>query len=135
VTVQELIKAHPHPTGADRDALVRCIDDCFDCAATCTACADACLGEDNVQDLVRCIRRCLDCADACETTGRILTRQTEPDLAVVRAAIEACAAACRACGEECERHAGHHEHCRLCAATCRRCEQSCNDLLATLEAS
>jgi hypothetical protein len=47
--------------------------------------------------------------------------------------IEACAAACRASGEECERHAHHHEHCRICAATCRRCEQSCSDLLAVIE--
>jgi hypothetical protein len=132
VTVRELIKTHPHPASVDRDALVGCIDDCFDCAATCTACADACLGEDDVQEFVRCIRLCLDCADACEATGRILTRQTEPDVGVLRGAIEACATACRACGDECERHAGDHEHCRLCAAACRRCEQSCNDLLATV---
>jgi hypothetical protein len=85
-----------------------------------------------VQELVRCVRLNLDCADACTAGGRILTRQTAPDLEVVRAAIEACAAACRACGAECERHAAHHEHCRLCAQACRRCEQACNELLATI---
>jgi len=26
VTVQELIKTHPRPTGVDRETLVRCID-------------------------------------------------------------------------------------------------------------
>jgi Domain of Unknown Function (DUF326) len=111
---------------------VRCIDECFDCAATCTSCADACLGEKDVQALIRWIRLNHDCADACDATGRIVTRQTEPDVGVLRAAIQACAAACRACGEECERHAEHHEHCRVCSRVCRSCEQACNDLLAAI---
>jgi hypothetical protein len=132
VTVAELIRTHPHPTSADRDALVRCIDACFECVAACTSCADACLGEQDVQELVRCIRLCQDCADACEAAGRILTRQTATDFAVARAAIEACSVACRACGEECERHRAHHEHCRLGADACRRCEQACDDLVATI---
>jgi hypothetical protein len=50
VTVQQMIKTHPQPTSLDRDALLRCIDECFNCAATCTSCADACLGEQDVQD-------------------------------------------------------------------------------------
>jgi hypothetical protein len=132
VTVQEIIKTHPQPTSLDRDALLRCIDECLDCAATCTSCADACLGENDVEELVRCVRLNLDCADVCEATGRILTRQTAPDLRVVRATIEASAAACRACGDECARHAAHHEHCRLCAEACRRCGKACDDLLATI---
>jgi len=64
VTVQEVIDAHPQPTRLDRDSLLRSIDECFDCSATCTSCADACLGEQNVQELVRCIRLNHDCADA-----------------------------------------------------------------------
>jgi hypothetical protein len=71
-------------------------------------------------------------ADVSGASGRILTRQTAPDLDLLRATIEACAAACRACGEECERHAAYHEHCRICAEACRRYEQACNDLVATL---
>jgi hypothetical protein len=134
MTVHELIAVHPHPTSVDRETLLRCIDDCFDCAASCTSCADACLAEDDVRDLVRCIRLCLDCADACTATGRVVIRQTEPDFGVIRAMVEACAAACRASGEECERHAHHHEHCRICVTVCRRCEQSCNDLLAAFMA-
>jgi hypothetical protein len=132
VRVRELIETHPQPSSLDRSALLRCIEDCFDCAVSCTGCADACLGEKDLQGLVGCIRLCLDCADACDAAGRIVTRQTALDLGVVRAAVEACAAACRACGEECERHAAHHEHCRICAETCRRCEQACKDLLATI---
>ena len=128
VTAQEVIEAH----SPIRDALLRCIDECFDCTATCISCADACLGEQDVRDLVRCICLSHDCADACDAAGRILTRQTAPDVVVRRAAIQACAAACRACGEECARHAKHHDHCRLCARACRRCEQACSDLLAAI---
>lgn len=133
VTVREMIKTHPRPTSIDRDALLRCIDECFECAATCTSCADACLGEEDVVELVRCIRLNHDCADACGAAGRIATRQTALDVGVLRAVIQACAAACRACGEECERHAAHHEHCRVCAGACGRCEQACNDLLAAID--
>jgi hypothetical protein len=121
-----------HPQASTSDALARCIEECFACAQTCTSCADACLGETDVGELVRCIRLNLDCADTCEATGRILTRQTafEPQLA--RPQLEACAAACRVCAEECERHAEHHEHCRICAEACRRCEQACEDLLSSI---
>lgn len=132
MTVQEMIRTHPREPGVEREALARCIEECFTCAATCTSCADACLGEEGVQELVRCIRLNLDCADVCEAAGRVLTRQTafEPQLA--RQLLETCAQACRACAEECERHAGHHEHCRVCAEACRRCEQACHDVLSTI---
>lgn len=132
MTVREIIERHPRPAGLDRELMLRCIDECFDCSATCTACADACLGEPDVSELVRCVRFNLDCADVCDTTGRVVTRQTEMDLGVVRAAIEACIATCRTCGDECERHAPHHDHCRVCAEACRRCEKACSDLLASL---
>jgi hypothetical protein len=132
VTVAEIIKLHPRPSSLDRELLLRCVEECFDCAASCNACADACLGEPDVSDLVRCVRLCEDCADLCNATGRIVSRLTEPDLDVIRAAIEACVAACRASGDECERHAPHHEHCRVCEPVCRSCEQACRDLLASM---
>jgi hypothetical protein len=127
-----MLEAHPRATALDRDLLLRCIDECVDCAAVCTSCADADLGEPDVQEMVRCIRLCLDCADACDATGRILIRQTEPDLGVLRAVIDACTVACRACAGECDKHAAHHEHCRICAEVCRRCEQACSDLAAKI---
>jgi hypothetical protein len=132
MTVEEMLRLHPQPLDVDRGLLLRCIEECVDCAATCTSCADACLGEDDVPELVRCVRLNLDCADTCDATGRIVIRQTQPDLALTRAAIEACAIACRACAEECDQHAAHHEHCRVCAESCRRCEQACDDLLAAI---
>jgi hypothetical protein len=133
MTVQEMIQTHPLSTSLEQDALLRCINECFDCAATCTSCADAWLGEEDVADMVRCIRLNQDCADTCDATGRILTRQTAPDLGVLRAGTQACSVACRACREECERHAEHHEHCRVCAQACGRCEQACDALLRAID--
>ena len=131
---QQMLETHPRKTATESGALVECIEACFDCAQSCAACADACLGEGDVEKLVRCIRLCLDCSDVCATTGRILSRQTEFDVGLARAVVETCAQACRACGEECERHADHHEHCRVCAEACRRCEAACEAALSTLAA-
>jgi hypothetical protein len=132
MTFQEVFESHPQPTVLDRAAALRCIAECLDCAASCTSCADADLAEDDVQEMVRCIRLCLDCADTCEATARVVIRQTEPDLGLIRAMVEACSVACFVCAAECDRHAAHHEHCRLCAEVCRRCKNACDDLLATI---
>jgi hypothetical protein len=128
-TAKEMLETHPRDGKLDRDALGRCLAACFECSQICTACADACLAEEAVAELRRCIRLDLDCADICEATGRVVARQTEYDASTSKAQVEACRNACATCAEECERHADHHEHCRICAETCRRCEQACSDLL------
>ena len=129
---QEMLTTHPRQPAVEPDVLTRCIEACYDCAQTCTACADACLGEQDVQMLVRCIQLNLDCADVCETTGKVLARQTAFEPGLARAVVQACAEACRACGDECEGHAEHMEHCRVCAAACRSCEQACSELVGAL---
>ena len=128
----DIFRLNPLPATHDREVALRCIAECLDCIAGCTACADDCLGEADLPDMVRCVRLDLDCADICNATVRVISRQTMPDLRVIRRAVEACEVACQACAEECEHHAAMHEHCRLCAQLCRRCEQACADLLATL---
>ena len=131
---EQMLRTHPNPSLTD-GALVACIRACFDCAQACTACADACLGEADPKALARCIRLNLDCADLCETTGRIVSRQTAFDRELVVAALQACAASCRICGDECEKHAAHGMgHCRVCADACRHCELACNTLIAQLAA-
>ena len=126
----KMIRTAPSDLGYDADDLVACIEACFDCSQACTACADACLGEDMVADLRRCITSDLNCADLCATTGRVLSRQTSYDAEITRATLTACRDACRRCADECDQHAGMHEHCRVCAEACRRCEQACDRLLA-----
>jgi hypothetical protein len=121
----EMIRTHPQLRGNTDDALIRCIEECYDCAQACTACADACLGEKDVAKLTQCIRLNLDCADACAVTGAIASRRTGANEQVIALLLTACETACRLCGEECERHAGMHAHCRVCAEACRRCERAC----------
>jgi hypothetical protein len=127
-----MIRTHPATTDLDPELLARAVDAAAACAQACTACADACLSEEMVADLRRCIRTDLDCADICEATARVLSRQMSPDTGILRAQLEACVTACRTCAEECEQHAGMHEHCRVCAEACRACETACGELLATL---
>jgi Domain of Unknown Function (DUF326) len=124
---EAMIATHPHAHGHVDDVLVRCIDLCFDCAQTCVSCADACLGEVDVADLRQCIRLDLDCADICNATGAVASRRTGSNDEVVRRMVEACAEACQLCAEECDKHSGHHEHCRLCAEACRQCEALCRE--------
>lgn len=122
---KEMIRTHPDVKGSISQALVRCIEECYACAQACTVCADACLAEDMVHDLRQCIRLNLDCADVCAATGAMGSRRTGSNEQILRQMLQVCAAACAVCGEECERHAGRHEHCRICAEACRRCEQAC----------
>ena len=130
--VNQMLEIHPSSATIDRQALTDAIGAITSCADTCTACADACLAEDKVADLRRCIRLNLDCADVCRSTAAILLRQTGPEVAVLRAAVEACEQACRSCGDECGKHAEMHEHCRVCAQACRECADACRQLLSSL---
>ena len=134
MSAEAILRTHVRPLAADATLLGRCLDECGACETTCTICADACLAEDDVRDLVHCIRLCLDCADACAAAVRILGRQTDPHPPTQLNTLEACLAACRACADECELHADHHEHCRVSAEDCRRCEQACVELRSVLAA-
>ena len=135
MSIQEMISTHPNGSRLNEDALRACIEACFECAQTCTACADACLAEEGDMDLRHCIRTDQDCADVCSTTGHMLSRLTQPSWPLLRAQVKACREACKACGEECRRHADHHEHCRVCGDTCKRCEDACDQLLGAFESA
>ncbi|MBW3608123.1 MAG: four-helix bundle copper-binding protein [Actinobacteria bacterium] len=103
-TTMPMLQTYPQPINLDRRMLASAIDTLIGCAEACTACADACLSEPNVADLTKCIRTNLDCADICQTTGRVVSRQTEYDANVTRAIVEACVQSCKSCGDECEQH-------------------------------
>ncbi|PZR52437.1 four-helix bundle copper-binding protein [Xylanimonas oleitrophica] len=127
-----MLETYPAEINLDRRMLAAVIEAALECSQTCTACADACLSEDMIDQLRRCIRTNLDCADICDTTARVLSRHTGYDANITRAQLQACAQACRSCGDECEAHASMHEHCRICADVCRRCEAACHELLAVI---
>ncbi len=131
-TTLPMLATYPAEINLDRRRLAETIDTLLACSETCTACADACLSEPMVMELAKCIRTNLDCADICATTARVLSRHTGYDANISRTLLEACAIACKACGDECALHADMHEHCRICAEACRACEQACRDMLAAV---
>jgi hypothetical protein len=130
---RELLAASREGTRLDQDAIARCIDACLECAQACTACADSCLAEDDVAELAACIRLDWVCTGACEALARALSVRAG-HTETLEALLRACSTACTACAEECERHAAHHEHCRICAEACRACMRSCDELSAALDA-
>lgn len=132
--MQDMLKVHPHTSKMkiDKDMLISCIQASSNTAQTCMSCADACIGDKDIQSLIRCIRINLDCADICSMTSRLLCRQTEMPVSLLRSQLQACQMACQGCGQECQEHASKHEYCRVCADYCRQCEDACNKLLSSL---
>jgi hypothetical protein len=130
---RDLLDADPHTVEVDLDTLATAIEAMNDCAQACTQDVDADLAVPNLAEMVKCIRLCLHCADVCTAAARVTGRVAEYEAGITRPLLEACVAACKACGDECERHAHMHEHCRICAEVCRRCEDACRQLLAALK--
>jgi hypothetical protein len=130
--VSEMIGTHPDVKGNVNQELLTAIEACYDCAQTCTSCADACLAEAAVADLRQCIRLNADCADICAAAGAMLGRRTGSNERLIAQVLQACITACAACAEECERHAAMHGHCRVCAEACRWCERACQGAAGTI---
>ena len=130
---RQMLDSYQRAPGVDVALLATAISAISDCAQACIADNDADLSEQNVTEMVRCIRLCLDCADVCTATGAVLSRPAGYDAELARPLLQACVAICKSCGDECERHAHMHEHCRVCAEACRRCEQACRQLADALK--
>ena len=129
---QQPLETYPGVVIADAGALAAAIDASSDCAQACTADVDADLGEQNLAEMVRCIG-CAWMPDVPSAIIGVINRQADHDPGVTRPLLEACVAICKSCGDECGRHAPHHEHCRVCEQACRRCEQACRELLGALK--
>ena len=130
---RQMLDACRRTFNVDAGLLAATIDTLNDCAQACLADTGCDLSEQNVTELVRCIRLCQDCADVCTAAAGVISRQAEYDANVIKPLLEACAAVCKNCGDECERHAQMHQHCRVCAEACRRCEHVCRELLNAIE--
>ena len=129
---EQMIATHPDVRGNVNRALLDAIDHAYACAQACTSCADACVAEAMVAEVRQCIRLNLDCADVCAATAALASWRTGSNEEVIRKMLDACVAACRACGAECARHASQHEHCRVCADSCRECEAACASALQSM---
>ncbi|HKA51859.1 MAG TPA: four-helix bundle copper-binding protein [Candidatus Dormibacteraeota bacterium] len=130
---RQMLDSYPSTFKVDASLLATTIDALKDCAQACTADAADDLSERDVTELVKCIRLCLDCADVCAATVAVTSRQAGYYSDVTKPLLEACAATSKSCGDECQRHAQMHEHCRVCAEACRRCERACHELVAAIK--
>jgi len=126
---KQMLDSYSRTFNVDNGVLAATIEALNDCAQACTADVDADLGEQDVSEMVKCIRLCMECADICGATVTVTSRLAEYDSKITKPLLEACTVACKSCGDECERHAQMHEHCRVCGEACRRCEQACRELL------
>jgi hypothetical protein len=129
---RQVLDTYTHGPGLDRGILGDTIDALNDCIQACVVDTDADLSEGDLADMVKCVRLCLHCTDICTATAAVLSRPAEYDANVVRPLVESCIAICKSCGDECERHAHMHDHCRVCAAACRQCEQACRKFLGAI---
>lgn len=95
------------------------LDVLSDCINHCNHCADACLGEDNVEMMVDCIRTDRACAAVCSALADVLPTQ----FSNVQGLVNYCAEICEACAEECSKH--EHYHCQACSKACQKCAAAC----------
>lgn len=130
--VKQMFQTHPNPASDAGDEAFALVRSAAECTYTCTTCADACLEEDDPSSLRQCIRLNLDCAEICSVTAKLIARPGAQDPSLLRAQLDACATACRACAEECQEHAEMHEHCRICAEACRACAEACDRMKGAL---
>jgi len=113
-------------------SLAHCIEVCLQCAASCTACADECLDEPDLSMMRRALRLNLDCADVVGLVARLLSRRGEPELATLRATLEAATSIANACSVETQKHAATYEYCRLTAEICADCARECGEALSMM---
>lgn len=116
----------------DASELAACIELCQRCVATCTACADECLGQPDIAVFRRCIRLNLDCADVCSAIARLLSRRGQPETSTLRALLEAGTTICAAAANEAQKHGESHTHCKLTAEICLTCARSCDAALTMM---
>lgn len=112
------------------ESLAAAIDAMLECEEATTACAAAMVTEDDVRAMQDAIIRDLNCVDVVGATRRVVSRGA--DTALLSSQLEACVMACEHSAEQCAKHAGHHEHCRMCSAATRKCAQACRHLLRGL---
>lgn len=131
--IYQLIRTHPGSFPIDESEFIDLVDRIYECAKSCAACADACLGEDDPKAQAVCITSCQNCGEVCLTTARVLSRVTGFNPEAVRHLVQACEQICRICGDECASHSGDMEHCGVCAEACRQCADACRTFLRKLQ--
>lgn len=131
MSIEAMIREHPHVKGGYNEALGKAVHHLKECAAICASCADACLGEEGAQELLQCVRACMDCADVCEAAMKLALRRTGANEEAIIAQLRAALTVLEICAAECEEHAARMAHCKRCAQMCNETIADCEKALAT----
>lgn len=101
-----------------------CIDACLATVIACESCIRDCIQDGDKQ----CISLCRDCADICALCARLEARGSRfgMNLHILSAKV------CKACSDECSKHAEHHESCKECAEACRLCAEMCAEYVSAI---
>ena len=134
MTTLEMLQSAPQKLTVDASLVAAAIDAANACVVVCSACASACLSEDDPASMAQCVRDDLDCADLCGVTARHLARLNASDKQLTLSVLATCIEACVQCASSCAPHREHHAHCRLCEQACNACEQACQALVDALKA-
>ena len=113
-------------TGPRSDAMQRCIEHCFSCAATCVETIAHCLTLGGPHAEAGHIGLMQTCAEICTVSGNAMLRRLDAHAVSCRA----CAEICSLCARDCERLSGDDEAMRRCAEACRACAETCAAMAA-----
>lgn len=105
--------------------VAQCIDDCHDCATTCSATVAYCLEKGGKHADAQHIGLMLDCSAICETAAHSMARNSSVHGNFCRA----CAEVCRQCETDC-RSFRDDTAMQECADACRKCAESCEKMAA-----
>jgi hypothetical protein len=103
----------------------KCIEDCLNCYAVCTATISHCLEMGGTHADLNHIRLMLDCAKICQTSADFMLRGSNNHLKTC----QICAKICEMCAKDCERLAQGDQHMQACTDACRKCAQSCQQMI------
>lgn len=100
--------------------LLTCSAECLACLLACEKCSTDCINEGRKL----CALLCRDCADICALCARFEARNSNyhKDICAL------CAKTCKACAEECSKHAAHHVSCKECEEACNKCAAVCAEM-------
>ena len=116
----------PGATAAHDKHFEDCARACDDCARICELCAAHCgnMLAEGKKEHHRTLQTCQDCATACAAASCITARKGPfSDLIC-----QACADACKRCGDACDQHP-NDPLMKRCADECRKCEAACREML------
>lgn len=112
-----------------RDILQECIEQCFNCHATCTTTVQHCLAAGGALADQSVVGVLIDCAEMAQVSASFMLRGSAYHMVTAAA----CAELCRTAEEACRPHSGDERLLR-CAEVCAACAECCEQIeeLATV---